>query len=43
MIFVGSTAKLHKLLDDINKIHPSIKLIKSHTSLSSEKVSASDK
>ena len=40
MIFVGSTTTLHKLLDEINKIHPSIKLTMSHTSLSSENGSA---
>ena len=39
-IFVGSTKTLHKLLDEINKIHPSIKLTMSHTSLSSENVSS---
>ena len=40
MIFVGNTKKLHKLLEEINKIHPSIKLTMSHTSLSSENVSS---
>ena len=40
MIFVGSTTTLHKLLNEINKIHPSIKLTMSHTSLSSENGSA---
>ena len=40
MIFIGSTTTLHKLLNEINKIHPSIKLTMSHTSLSSENVSA---
>mgnify|MGYP001366087863 CR=1 FL=1 len=41
MIFVGRTKTLHKLLDEINKIHPSIKLTMSHTSLSSEKENVS--
>ena len=40
MTFVGSTARLHKLLDEINKIHPSIKLTMSQTSLSLEEVSS---
>ena len=36
MIFLGSTFKLHKFLEEINNIHPSIQFTMNHTSLNSE-------
>ena len=39
MVVVGSTKTLHRLFEDINKIHPNIKLTMSHTSLTSEESS----
>ena len=36
MIFNGTTKQVHKLFDDINNIHPSIKLTMMHTSIESE-------
>ena len=35
-IYNGSTANLHKLLEDINKIHPNIKFTMTHTTPNSE-------
>ena len=35
-IFVGSTKKLHKFLNEVNKINPSIQLTMNHTSLENE-------
>ena len=35
-IFRGSTRTLHRILDDINVIHPSIRLTMSHTSIEEE-------
>ena len=35
-IFRGSTRTLHRILDDINEIHPSIRLTMSHTSIEEE-------
>jgi hypothetical protein len=36
IIFNGSTKMLHELFDDINQIHPNIKLTMSHTSIAGE-------
>ena len=36
VIFNGSTKVLHQLFEDINQIHPSIKLTMSHTSIAEE-------
>ena len=35
-IFIGSTKSLHKFIQEINKIHPAIKLTMSHTSIPGE-------
>ena len=35
-LFIGSTKKLHELLDKINKINPTIQLTMNHTSLKNE-------
>jgi hypothetical protein len=36
LIFYGSTKQLHKFFQEVNNIHPNIKLTMSHTSLKSE-------
>ena len=36
-IFVGTTRELHRLLDEINKIHPNINLTMKHTYVPGEK------
>ena len=35
-IFVGTTKELHKLLKEINKVYPTIKLTMNHTSVRGE-------
>ena len=35
-IFQGTTKELHKLLDEINQIHPTLKFTMPHTSVESE-------
>ena len=35
-IYLGSTANLHKFLEEINKIHPNIKFTMTHTTPNSE-------
>ena len=35
-LFIGTTKDLHKLLDEINKIHPTIRLTMNHTSIEGE-------
>ena len=37
-LFVGTTRNLHVLLEEINKIHPQIRLTMSHTSVPGEPI-----